>query len=189
MKSPGVNKITEKIQTKFYMGYVFMVRTKQSILPSIPRLMTDPALVCFQNGADDPYCREALWLEENGSYNTSAPLHGTVAYMNQIRNWAIQQSSTFTTTKNYILNYSDDQISMKKDVVITIMTFAGTGQASGTYTTDGAGYTAGASVVDLVSCTEYTASSSGEVTANVGGGEMVVLMTAAFISGSTMCGY
>ena len=130
-----------------------------------------------------------MWLEENGSYSTSASLHGVVAYMNQIRNWAIQQSSTYTTYKNIVLNYSDNQMSMSKDVIRSILTFAGVNQASGSYTTDGAGFSSGDTVVDLISCKTYTASSAGEVTADVGAGAMVVMMTASFLAGSTMCGY
>ncbi|KAK5125461.1 hypothetical protein LTR85_000570 [Meristemomyces frigidus] len=141
------------------------------------------------SGADDPGCREAMWLEENGSYNTSAPLHNTTAYLNQIRNWAVQNSANYTTTKNVALNYSDNQIAMRKDVIRSILTFAGASQAAGTYTTVDAGFDAAATVVDVVSCATYTATSAGEVTVDIGGGAMVVMMTAGFLAGSMICGY
>lgn len=158
-------------------------------------LLTDGIPIIYEGqeqhlaGADDPGCREAIWLPENGSYNTSAPLHGVTAYLNQIRTWAVQNSASYTTTKNVVLNYSDNQMAMLKDVIRTILTFAGVDQATGTYTTVGASFEAGVTVVDLISCDTYTATSGGEVTVDIGGGAMVVMMTASFLAGSTMCGY
>lgn len=134
-------------------------------------------------GADDPGCREAMWLEENGSYNTSAPLHDTTTYLNQIRRWALHNSANYTTTKNFALNYSDNQIAMRKDVIRSILTFAGTSQAAGTFTTVGAGFDAAATVVDVISCATCTATIAGELTVHIGGGAMVVMMTASFLAG------
>ena len=98
----------------------------------------------YLTGADDPFCREAMWLEENGSYNTSAPLHRTVAYVNQIFHWAAADNSPgYSTYKNWVQPYSDTQIQMRKDVVRTILTNAAQGQGSGTFTTQQAGFAAG----------------------------------------------
>lgn len=158
-------------------------------------MLSDGIPIIFQgqeqhlNGADDPYCREAMWLSSSGSLSKSAELYGTTAYLTQIRHWAAQHSSAYTTTNGVALNYSNNQLAMKKDVIISILTYAGVNQGSGVYKTSGAGYASGTKVVDLISCTAYTADSNGEVTANIGGGLHVVLMTASFITGSTMCGY
>lgn len=88
-----------------------------------------------------------------------------------------------------MLNYSDNQVAMRKDVIRFILTFAGENQAKGPYSTVDAGFSPGASIVDLISCNAYTANSAGEVTADIGSGAMVVIMEADFITGSTMCGY
>lgn len=129
-----------------------------------------------------------MWLASSGSYSTSAPLHGTVAYLNQIRNWVTAKSPSFLTWKTITLNYSNNQISLRKDVIRSILTFAGQNQARGSYTTMGAEFTAGESVVEMISCQKYTASNSGEVTASIGGGAMVVLLPASILKDSGMCG-
>lgn len=139
-------------------------------------------------GADDPYCREAMWLCENGCYNTSAPLHGTVAYVNQIYNWASAQSSTYSTYHANSAVQTETQIQLRKDVVRTVLTNAGTGQAAGTFTTEQAGFTAGDVVYEMFSCSTYTADASGNVAVDTGGGKPKVLMVQSFIAGSTMCG-
>lgn len=139
------------------------------------------------DGGNDPYCREATWLEGNGALDTSAELYQFAARLNRIRSWAIAQSTAYTTYKTTTLNYSDNQISIRKDSVRSIMTNAGVYQASGTYTTDGAEFTAGDAVVDLISCDTYTADSSGEVTVKIGGGAVVALMEQGVAQDSGIC--
>lgn len=139
------------------------------------------------DGGNDPYCREATWLEENGALDTSAELYQFAARLNRIRAWAIEQSTTYTTYETITLNYSDDQIAIRKDSLRSIMTYAGVNQADGTYTTDGAEFTAGGTVVDLISCEKYRADSSGDVTVKIGGGAVVVLMEQSVVGNSDIC--
>lgn len=139
------------------------------------------------DGDNDPYCREATWLEENGALSTSAELYQFAARLNRIRSWAIAQSTTYTTYETITLNYSDDQIAIRKDLLRSIMTNAGVDQASGSYTTDGAEFTAGDDVVDLISCDTYMADDSGEVTVKIGGGAVVALMEQALAQDSGIC--
>ncbi|KAF2171951.1 glycoside hydrolase family 13 protein [Zasmidium cellare ATCC 36951] len=158
-------------------------------------ILTDGIPIIYQGqeqhlaGGDDPGSREAMWLAENGSYDNTSQLHNTTAYLNQIRTWTVQHSEGYTHYKNVVLNYSDTQIAIRKDVMRFILTFAGVGQPRGTYTTIGGGFSPNSSVVDVINCKAYTANSAGEVTADVGGGAIVVMMQADFIKGSEMCGY
>ncbi|KAF2721241.1 glycoside hydrolase family 13 protein [Polychaeton citri CBS 116435] len=142
------------------------------------------------SGADDPGCREAMWLggTASGKLNTNAELYKTTTLLAKIRHWAVAHSSSYTKTNGVALNYSNNQISIKKDVIVSILTSAGTGQSAGTYTTQGAAFGSGTQVVDVVSCKTYTANGSGEVTADVGGGVHVVMLKASFLSGSGLCG-
>lgn len=139
------------------------------------------------DGANDPDNREATWLEENGALSTSAPLYQFAARLNRIRSWAISQSAAYTTYETTTLNYSDDQIALRKDALRSILTNAGVGQGNGTYTTEGAEFAAGATVVDMISCDAYTADSNGEVTARIGGGAVVVLMEQDVAQHSGIC--
>lgn len=138
------------------------------------------------NGGNDPYNRAATWLRQNGAL-TEASLCEFVSRLNQIRSWAIKKSPGYTTYGTYTLNYSKNQISIRKDVLRTILTNAGVNQAADTYTTDGAEFSHGAPVVDLISCKTYTANKQGEVTVHVGGGAVVVLMEQSVASGSGLC--
>ena len=69
----------------------------------------------------------------------------------------------------------------------TISTNAGQGQGSGTFTTQQAGFAAGERVYEMLSCTPSTATEEGEVVVEVRGWAPKVLMSKAFIEGSTMC--
>lgn len=145
------------------------------------------------DGANDPYCREATWLEENGALSTGAELYQYAARLNRIRSWAIARSAggggacAYTTYETITLNYSEDQIAIRKDALRSILTNAGVDQASGSYKTEGAEFTAGDHVVDLMSCATYTADSCGEVTAKTGGGAVVVLMEQSLAKDSGIC--
>ncbi|CAN8096787.1 unnamed protein product [Discula destructiva] len=139
------------------------------------------------NGGNDPYNREAAWLPQNGELSTDSELVQFVTTLNKIRSWAIRQSASYTTQGAHVLNYSADQISTRKDVVRAILTNAGADQAAGRYTTQGAGFRHGATVLDMISCTAYQASGHGEVTVNIGGGAVVVLMEESVAQGSGLC--
>lgn len=142
------------------------------------------------NGGNDPYNRVAAWLRQNGACsidNGDPALVQYVATLNKIRSWAIKQSAGYTTYGTYVLNYSEDQIAIRKDVIRTVLTNAGSAQAGGSYTTDGAAFEDGATVVDMISCKAYQASSSGEVTVQIGGGAVVVLMEQSVAQGSGIC--
>lgn len=138
-------------------------------------------------GGNDPYNRAATWLSQNGALSEETELFQYAALLNKIRSWAIQKSSGYTTYGTYTLNYSENQIAIRKDVLRTILTNAGVNQANAQYTTDGAGFSHGDTIVDLISCKTYMANSWGEVTVKVGGGAVVVLMNESVAEGSGIC--
>lgn len=139
------------------------------------------------NGGNDPYNRVAAWLPQNGELNANAPLVDYVTTLNKIRAWAIKKSRGYTTYGAKVLNYSEDQISIRKDVLRTILTNAGMDQPVAEYTTQGSDFEAGATVVDMISCKTYRADKDGEVTATVGGGAVVVLLEQSLAQGSGVC--
>lgn len=138
------------------------------------------------NGGNDPYNRAATWLRQNGALS-EVQLVEFVALLNKIRSWAIKKSPGYTTYGTYTLNYSKYQISMRKDVIRTILTNAGSSQTAGAYITQGSEFSNGAPVVDLISCKTYTANDQGEVTVDVGSGAVVVLMEESLAAGSGIC--
>ncbi|KAJ4391689.1 hypothetical protein N0V93_005309 [Gnomoniopsis smithogilvyi] len=138
------------------------------------------------NGGNDPYNRAATWLRQNGALS-EASLCDFMSRLNQIRSWAIKKSAGYTTYGTYVLNYSGNQMSIRKDVLRTILTNAGVNQAADTYTTDGAEFSQGDTIVDLISCKTYTADEDGEVTVRIGGGAVVALMEQSLAAGSGIC--
>lgn len=140
------------------------------------------------NGGNDPYNRVAAWLPQNGELSEdNNPLVAYVTTLNKIRAWAIKKSPGYTTYGTYVLNYSEDQISIRKDVLRTILTNAGMSQATASYTTQGSAFEAGVTVVDMISCKAYEANDDGEVTVIVGGGAVVVLLEESLAQGSGVC--
>lgn len=139
------------------------------------------------NGGNDPYNRVAAWLPQNGEVSDNNPLVAYVATLNKIRAWAIQKSPGYTTYGANVLNYSEDQISIRKDVLRTILTNAGSSQPTASYTTEGSAFEAGATVVDMISCKEYLADKDGEVTVTIGGGAVVVMLEQSLAQGSGVC--
>lgn len=139
------------------------------------------------NGGNDPYNRVAAWLPQNGELSTNNPLVDYVTTLNKIRAWAIKKSPGYTTYGTYVLNYSEDQISIRKDVLRTILTNAGMSQPSASYITQGSAFEAGATVVDMISCKAYQADDDGEVTVTIGAGAVVVLLEQDLAQGSGVC--
>ena len=157
-------------------------------------MLTDGIPIIYQGqeqhlaGADDPGCCEAMWLPENGSYDTDAALYKFAAHLNKIRAWAVKDSG-FATTKNQVLNYSGNQIAMRKGVVRSVLAFTGVRQEKRKYSMVGAGFEKEEKVVDVMGCRKYTADKKGEVVVEIGGGAVVVLMTAGNLKGSGLCAH
>lgn len=142
------------------------------------------------DGGAVPADREAIWLS---GYPTSAPLYSWIATLNKIRAWAIAQDSSYLTYQAYPVYTDDNNIAMRKGYdgyqVIGVFTNTGSsGSPSVTLTTSMTGFTAGEAVVDVMSCTTFTADSSGSLDVTLSGGLPTVFYPSVTLSGSGICG-
>ncbi|KAF2260037.1 Dioscin-alpha-L-rhamnosidase precursor [Lojkania enalia] len=138
------------------------------------------------SGGDDPGCREALWLSQ---YNTDSPLYKQIAYLNQIRNHISSQHPSYLTYQTRVLSYTADVIQLRKDAIRTILTNQGEQGGTYTLTTQGMEFTAGETVVDVLTCAKYNATEGGEVDIKMDGGKPSALVPGSQLTGSQLCQY
>lgn len=141
------------------------------------------------DGSGVPYNREALWLS---GYNTTAELYTWVADLNAIRSWAISVNSTYLGYNAYPIHSDSNTIAMRKgftgNQVISVYSNVGSsGSATVTLDAGVTGFTAGQALVDVMSCTSYTADSSGDLTVTISQGVPRVLYPESVLSGSSIC--
>ncbi|KAK4188342.1 family 13 putative glycoside hydrolase [Podospora australis] len=140
-------------------------------------------------GTGTPNNREAVW---HSGYTTNSELYKWIAKLNQIRSRAIVEDSNYLTYNAHVI-YSDSRtIAMRKghtgSQIIGIYTNAGSSSSvSVTLSSSATAFTAGQSVVDVMSCDKFTVSSSGTVTVTLGNGLPRVLYPASGLSGSGIC--
>ncbi|KAF2737424.1 alpha-amylase [Polyplosphaeria fusca] len=137
-------------------------------------------------GGKDPGCREALW---SSGYSTQSPLYAHIAYLNQIRNLISTKQASYLGSQTKVASYTSDVLQLRKDPIRTILTNQGESGGTYTWTTQGMGFKAGETVVEVLRCTKYTASGSGEVSVGMQGGLPHVLVPEGRMGGSGMCGY
>lgn len=99
------------------------------------------------------------------------------------------KDSAYLTYQTRVLNYTTDTIQLRKSSVRTIITNQGEGGSSYTLTTSGMLFNKGETVIEILTCTKYTANSNGDVAVQMKGGLPSVLVPATSLAGSTMCGY
>ncbi|KAB5522819.1 glycoside hydrolase family 13 protein [Coniochaeta sp. 2T2.1] len=141
-------------------------------------------------GGDVPADREAIWYS---GYSTSAALYTWIASLNKIRSWAIKQDTGYLSYQAYPVYSDSNTIAMRKGKdgyqVIGVFTNKGSsGSASVTLSSSTTGFTSGQSVVDAMSCTTFTADSSGSLSVTLSGGVARVFYPSARLSGSGICG-
>ncbi|KAF2496974.1 alpha-amylase [Lophium mytilinum] len=141
------------------------------------------------DGGNDPYNREATWLS---GYSTTSTLYKHVAKLNQIRNQAIYKDSTYLTYKNWVIYSDTTTIAMRKGYdgkqIITILSNKGADGASYTQAIGTTGWSAGTSVVEVLSCTTTSVDSSGNLQVPMASGLPRVYYPSAQLSGSGICG-
>jgi Domain of unknown function (DUF1966). len=141
-------------------------------------------------GADTPRNREALW---SSSYSTSSELYQWIAKLNQIRTWAIAQSSDFLTYNSHPIYYDSHTIAMRKgssgSQIIGIFTNLGSSPSSVNVTlrSSAAGFSAGQTLVDVMVCTAHTADSNGNLAVTIWNGLPKVLYPLNRLIGSGIC--
>ena len=140
-------------------------------------------------GGDDPANREAVWLSE---YSPISTLYAFIASVNQIRNQAIYKSPDYLTYKASPIYSDTNTIAMRKGLdgsqIVGVFSNLGTNGASYTLTLGNTGYTAGESVVEILTCTTMTVDGSGKLDVAMGGGLPKIFYPAAQLEHSWICG-
>ncbi|KAJ5937057.1 hypothetical protein N7466_003507 [Penicillium verhagenii] len=141
------------------------------------------------DGGNDPDNREATWLS---GYLTTAELYEWIASTNKIRNLAISADSIYITTINDAFYQDSNTLAMKKgsstSPVITVLSNKGASGSSYTLTLSGSGYSSGAVLTELYTCTSVTVDSSGDIAVPMVSGLPRVFMLTSHLSGSGLCG-
>ncbi|KUI56593.1 Alpha-amylase A type-3 [Cytospora mali] len=141
------------------------------------------------NGSGVPYNREAIWLS---GYDTSAELYSWIKSLNAIRSWAISVNSTYLDYNAYPIYSDTHTIGMRKgfagNQVVGVYSNVGS-SASTTVTLEAAdtGFTASQALTDVLSCTSFTADSSGDLSVTISGGLPRVFYPTSALSGSGIC--
>lgn len=139
------------------------------------------------SGGSVPLNREAIWTS---GYDKTSTLYTYIASLNQIRQQAIAWESTYLTYQNWPVYSDASTIAMRKGAMISV--FSNLGANGSSYTLDLGStehpYTAGESVMEILSCTEYTVSSSLNLTIEMSGGLPRVFYPTASLAGSGICG-
>lgn len=142
------------------------------------------------DGSGTPENREAVWLS---GYNTTAELYTWITSLNAIRSWAISVNSTYLEYNAWPIYSDSNTISMRKgfagnQVVGVYSNLGSGGSTTVTLTAADTGFTAGQALTDVMSCTSFTAGSSGDLSVTITGGLPRVFYPTSALSGSSICG-
>ena len=142
------------------------------------------------SGSGTPLNREAIWLS---GYSTSSELYLWITRLNQLRNYAIKQDATYTTSKAVPI-YSDSQsIALRKGnngyQIVSLFTNVGAGGVSAAVVLPSSqtGFSANQALVDVLSCESYTTDGSGNLNVASSAGLPRALYPSARLSGSGIC--
>lgn len=139
------------------------------------------------SGGNDPYNREAVWSSD---YSTSAPLHGFIAALNQLRNRAMAQDANFVEYMAYPIYTDTTTIAMRKGFdgfqVVGVYSNKGSSGAAYTQVIPNTGFTDGEAVVEILSC-DILNSNDGNLTVAMGQGAAKIFYPLAQLSGSGIC--
>lgn len=140
-------------------------------------------------GGGTPYNREAIWLS---GYNTTAELYTWIADLNTIRSWAISVDPTYLDYNAYSIHSDSNTIAMRKgftggQIVSVYSNYGSNGSATLALAAEDTGFTAGQTLVDVMSCTAFKATSNGDLGVTIGKGLPRVLYPESVLSGSPFC--
>lgn len=141
------------------------------------------------SGGGVPDNREAVWLS---GYNTGATLYAWIGNLNAIRSWAISKDSSYLTYNAWPVYSDTHTIGLRKgnagyQVVGVYSNVGASGSTTVTLTSANTGFTAGQALTDVMSCTAFTADSSGGLTVTISGGVPRVFYPTAALSGYSSC--
>lgn len=140
-------------------------------------------------GGNTPLQREAIWLSK---YDTSAALYQWIAALNAVRNLAIYADATYLTYQNWVIYSDSHTIGMRKgntghQIVGVFSNVGASGSTTVTLSGANTGFTAGLAVMDVMSCTAFTAGTSGDLSVSIVGGVPRVFYPTAALSGADLC--
>jgi alpha-amylase len=141
------------------------------------------------SGGDVPYNREAIWLS---GYSTTATLYTWITKLNQIRNVAIAANVDYLDYQAWPIYSDSSNIAMRKgyagsQIVGVFSNVGSSGSASISLTASNTGFTAGQVLTDVMSCTNFTADSSGNLAVTISSGIPRVFYPAAALSKTSVC--
>ena len=113
------------------------------------------------SGGSDPNNREALWT---ASYSTNGPLYGFIASLNQIRNQEIYKAPDFVTDATSTIYSDSHYIATRKGGIVGVYTNSGAGSQNHTLKVSNTGYSAGSTVVEILSCSKVIVDGTGSIT-------------------------
>ncbi|GME28447.1 hypothetical protein GTA08_BOTSDO06744 [Neofusicoccum parvum] len=140
------------------------------------------------SGAEDPDNREAVWLS---GYNTGAELYKFTASVNQIRNQAISKDADYLTYQNWVIYSDTTTIAMRKGFdgyqIITVLSNKGANGDAYTLNLSNTGWTSGTQVVEILTCSTVTVTSSNTVTVPMSNGLPRIYFPRTQLTGSGIC--
>ncbi|KXX79767.1 Alpha-amylase A type-1/2 [Madurella mycetomatis] len=136
-------------------------------------------------GKGTPHNREAVWFS---GYSTSSELYTWIAKLNQIRAQAINDDADYLTYSSQPIPSGDQAIAMRKGHVVGVFTNVGSSSSvSVTLASSATGFEANQHLVDVMSCSSYTADAGGSITLTLTDGLPRVLYPRARLTDGGIC--
>jgi alpha-amylase len=139
----------------------------------------------FFRGGEVPADREALWTSQ---YSTTSTFYTFIQQINNLRNWAKQQDTSYLTYKAQPSSPDSRTIVMRKGPVVSVYNNRGTnGAGSFTLSSSISGFTSSQSVTEILTCKTSSADSSGNLAITITGGLPQVFYPTSSLAGSGIC--
>ncbi|TVY17051.1 Alpha-amylase A type-3 [Lachnellula arida] len=141
------------------------------------------------SGTGDPSSREAVWLS---GYPTDSTFYTWIASLNQIRNEVIYLDPNYVTYKANPIYSDSSNIAMRKGdtgfQLISVFTNTGaSGNPSITLSSTETGFNSSQALIEVMSCTNATTDSSGNLAVTLTGGLPGVFFPKSLLTGSGIC--
>lgn len=143
-------------------------------------------------GGYDPLNREALWP----SNYTNGTTYQRLTKLNQLRtalinNGTLYQGKSYIDSHATILASTDYDVAFRKGPVLAVLTNRGSPSQDATFSVPQSGFTPQSSVIDVMSCRQFTVTSDGSVTVSYAasgyGGMPYIFMTQQDVSNLNWC--
>jgi len=143
------------------------------------------------NGDIDPYMNRApLW---QAGYNTTAPLYEHIATLNKFRQHVVKASTNYTTYMNEVIYQDLHNLGMRKGYsgsqVITVVNNNGEDSGDFTLGLPNHGFSAGAQVTEILTCTNLTVNKTGYINLPMDSGLPKVLYPTKLMYNSSLCDF